>query len=363
MSSRDYCLAASSSLLQIGRRNAQLEGVSGTQLAVKNVGNTALANLSVADGTALTDAVTVNQLNAATSGLSWKETVRVCSTSSISVTVAPATIDGIAMVAGDRIALKAQSATPSENGLWEYVAAAAPLVRPSDWATGSDQEGSAFIINEGTCAEEMYVATANPCVVDSNDPLLVVIGNTGIGVTSLNDAVAPVAGQESILATSGTGALTTNIFGTSSQIAVNLATLVLTFTIVAGSIDTVDLADQAVTDAKLGVNASLIRACFTVTFSDVGLTVTGPTLLANSVVVKSEVNVTVAFNDTTADIDVQVAAVSVQGVAESDLSLTGVQTCDGSQSTTAAAVVTAVLTGAAPTVGSAQVCVYYYVEA
>ena len=36
MSSRDYCLLASSALLQIGRRNAQLEGVSSTQLAVKN---------------------------------------------------------------------------------------------------------------------------------------------------------------------------------------------------------------------------------------------------------------------------------------------------------------------------------------
>ncbi len=363
MSSVDYCLNAVASVVQVGRRKAKFEGVTGTQMAVKDVTNSSFANLSIADGVALTDGVTVAQLNAASVGLSWKTTVRVCSTSSISVTVAPASIDGIAMVAGDRIALKAQSAAPDENGVWEYVAAAAPLIRPADWATGTDQEGSAFIINEGTCAEEMYVATANPCVVDTNDPLLVLIGTAAIGVSSLNDASVPGAGQESILATSGTGALTTNIFGANSQIAVNLAGVVLSFTIVALSIGAAQLTDQGVTAAKLAPGAGLITACFDIAFTAQGTLVTGPTILADSVVEYVTVNPSVAWDDTTTTLEVLVAGVSFMATDENDIALTGVQSCKGSLATTLAAVITAnVAGGVGNTVGLLQVCVKYRVE-
>ena len=64
--------------------------------------------------------------------------------------------------------------------------------------------------------------------------------------------------------------------------------------------------------------------------------------MANSRVVKSEVDVTAGFDDTATTIDVQVAAVSFQGTAESDASAVDIYQCNGGVENAAAAVVTAV---------------------
>ena len=109
--------------------------------------------------------------------------------------------------------------------------------------------------------------------------------------------------------------------------------------------------------------AGLITACFTVTFTAQGTLVTGPTILADSVVEYVTVNPSVAFDDPTTTLEVLIDGVSFMGTDENDIALTGVQSCMGSKATTLAAVVTANLAGGTGnTVGVMEICVKYRVE-
>ena len=124
-----------------------------------------------------------------------------------------------------------------------------------------------------------------------------------------------------------------------------------------------ELAAQSVEASKLDAGAGLITACFNIVFGDQGTTVTGPTLLANSVVQYVTVNPSVAFDDDTTLLEVLIAGVSFMATDESDVALAELQSCKGSLATTLAAVVTAVLSvGSANTAGDAEVCIVYRVQ-
>jgi hypothetical protein len=351
--SADFCLTAVAATLQLGRQNAKLKALSATQLQVRDVGDTAFANLSGADAAVDDDFVTLRQLNAVSGGLSFKESVRVCSMVGVTVASPGASIDGIAMNVGDRVALFAQSGTPSENGLWVFQGAAVPMTRPTDWATGTEQSGSAFIIREGTCADNMYVASAEPAVVDTDDPLLLLIATVAPGVNSVNDAVVPGGGQVSLLASPGSGAVTTNIAGSTARIAVFLAASVLTW----------DIVDASIANVKLAPGAAVSYVRGTVTFGDAGTTVTltglNGSVPANSIVVGATVNVTTVFNGAAPmTVDVQVGGISVMGTDKSDLGIVDQYDCN--DHTTASGSVTAdVSAGAGPTTGSADILVAF----
>lgn len=61
--------------------------------------------------------------------------VAVASTN-VAALVGSPVVDGVATVAGNRVALVNQT-TPSQNGIWLTQAAGTAWVRPSDWASGS----------------------------------------------------------------------------------------------------------------------------------------------------------------------------------------------------------------------------------
>jgi len=363
--SANFCQTAGAASFQFGKNGAGIKATSATTLETRNAADTALVTMEVATPTADAMAATKKYVDDLVAlSVTWKEAAVALSATAVTITAPGATIDGITMTVGDRIVLTGNTGTPSENGVWVWNGAAVALTRPADWATGSDQSGSVISIQEGTAADGIYIASADPAVVDTNDPVMLLIGSTAAGVTSVNDAVAVPSGGSSFLSSAGTGAVTMNVLDDSARISVTVAASVITLDIVALSIDTAQLAAQGVTAAKLDVNASMIRATFTVTFTDQGTTVTGPTLLANSRVVKTEVDVTTAFTDAAADIDVLVGAVSVQGTSLSDATIADVYVCDGENTeTVAAAVVSATVGGSASTAGVAVINVYYYVTA
>jgi len=101
---------------------------------------------NVADGTNPQDAATVAQLNAAVQGYSWKQPVRVATTANITLSGAQ-TIDGVSVVAGDRVLVKNQTAGAA-NGI--YVAAAGAWSRSTDFDTGAEALGAATFVSEGT---------------------------------------------------------------------------------------------------------------------------------------------------------------------------------------------------------------------
>jgi hypothetical protein len=88
-----------------------------------------------------------------------KGTVRAAATSNVSVTSAPATLDGITPTNGDVFLLTAQSAG-SENGPRVWTAAGAAMNRATNWDTaGEAAVGSYWVVREGTNADRLALLT------------------------------------------------------------------------------------------------------------------------------------------------------------------------------------------------------------
>src|SRR6476469_6615297 len=89
-----------------------------------DLNNQQLKNL--ADGSANTDAVTKQQLDAAIRGLDWKPEVMAASTANVSLAAPGTSLDGYTLVANDRVLLKDQTA-PAENGIYVWTASGSAL--------------------------------------------------------------------------------------------------------------------------------------------------------------------------------------------------------------------------------------------
>lgn len=89
---------------------------------------------------------------------SWKTYVRVVSTSNISLT-GEQTIDGVAVVAGDRVLVAAQT-TPTECGI--YIASAGAWARSSDAdEDGELDRGATVIASEGSTAGSIWTLVSS----------------------------------------------------------------------------------------------------------------------------------------------------------------------------------------------------------
>lgn len=115
--------------------------------------------IGLADGVNPQDAVNRSQLDAAAAGLDPKGSVRVATTANIALT-GTQTIDGVAVVAGDRVLVKNQT-TGSENGI--YVVAAGAWTRATDADTSAEVNGGMYVfVEEGTAnADTGWVLTTN----------------------------------------------------------------------------------------------------------------------------------------------------------------------------------------------------------
>lgn len=98
------------------------------------------------DGTNPQDAVSKAQLDAAVQGWKWKEPVRAATTANITLSGAQ-TIDGVSVIAGDRVLVKSQS-SGSANGI--YLAASGAWSRATDFDAASEVVGAAVFVSEGT---------------------------------------------------------------------------------------------------------------------------------------------------------------------------------------------------------------------
>ena len=127
--------------------------------------------IGLATPTAGTDAANKAYVDAAAQGLDVKPSCRVASTG-VSITIsAPGAgvIDGISMVAGDRVLLKDQS-TASQNGIWVWNGAAVPMTRPSDADTSAEVTAGMFtFIETGTANADSgwILTTENPITLDT----------------------------------------------------------------------------------------------------------------------------------------------------------------------------------------------------
>lgn len=109
-----------------------------------DMNGTGIVNLAA--GVNPTDAVNKSQLDAAVAGYSWKKPVRAATTANITLS-GTQTIDGVAVIAGDRVLVKAQTAG-SANGI--YDAAAGAWTRATDFDSAAEALGAATFVSEGT---------------------------------------------------------------------------------------------------------------------------------------------------------------------------------------------------------------------
>jgi hypothetical protein len=117
-------------------------------------------NVIGATPTLTTHLATKGYVDNAILGLSWKAPARAATTANITLS-APQTIDGIAVIAGDRVLVKNQT-TASQNGV--YIVAAAAWVRATDFDSVSpldEVNSAALMVEEGTTnADTCWTQTA-----------------------------------------------------------------------------------------------------------------------------------------------------------------------------------------------------------
>ena len=160
---------------------------------------------NLATPTADTDAATKAYVDAARSGLDVKGSVRAATTANITLSGAQ-TIDGVSVIAGDRVLVKDQS-TASTNGI--YVAAASTWSRATDADVDAEVHAGMFtFVEEGTAnADTGWVLT-------TNNPI--VVGSTALAFAQFSGAGQITAGAG--LTKTGN---TIDAVGTANRITVN----------------------------------------------------------------------------------------------------------------------------------------------
>lgn len=146
--------------VQIRGRQIMDSTVTAAKLVLSDAFDFTSGTVSVAAPSSANHAANKSYVDSAIQGVTWKEAVRVRSTSNISVSSAPAAIDGVTMASNDRVLLVAQS-TGGEDGIYVYNGSGSAMTRATDADPYTELDGAAVFVKEGTSADEGFVQTAS----------------------------------------------------------------------------------------------------------------------------------------------------------------------------------------------------------
>jgi hypothetical protein len=142
--------------------------------------------LRAATPTDASDVTTKAYVDAVAQGIKWKQPARVLSKTNVDLStglVAGQAVDGITLVAGDRVLLTGQTTT-TQNGVYVATVSGAAS-RSLDLDAGSEFPSAAIFVSEGTDAETGFVC--------SNDT--VTLGTTPIVFVQFTGAAGVIAGD------------------------------------------------------------------------------------------------------------------------------------------------------------------------
>jgi hypothetical protein len=132
------------------------------------------------------------QLESLTSGLSWKNAVRVATQANINTLNPGVSIDGVTLAVNDRVLVRAQT-NASENGIYLFAGAASAMVRAPDANTANDLEQATVTVEEGTSEGTTHRQTAINFVLETDDVIFNLFGSSA-GPASENSAgIAEIA--------------------------------------------------------------------------------------------------------------------------------------------------------------------------
>lgn len=143
----------------------------------------------IASPTSNNDAATKQYVDNIANGISWKNAVRVATTTAGTLSSsfeAGQVIDGITLSADDRILIKDQT-SGVENGIYIVQSSGAPT-RASDLAAGSNAAGIAMFVEEGT-------TNADTAWVCSSDTGSAVVGTDSLSFIKLSSIVTNPGGN------------------------------------------------------------------------------------------------------------------------------------------------------------------------
>ena len=159
--------------------------------------------VNAADPTAAAHLATKGYVDSVAQGLAPKDAVRAATTANSTLSGAQ-TIDGVSVVADDRVLVKNQT-TGSENGI--YVAASGAWSRATDADSEADLRGASVFVEEGTAnADTLWVMTTNAAIT---------VGTTALTWTQFASA-ADIVGGNGLTKTGNT--LDVNVDGSTLEI-------------------------------------------------------------------------------------------------------------------------------------------------
>ena len=178
-------MTALSSLLQTNKLNffsdvdwtnstALMEVTSASTFVIKGVGGSTAIITNLSDPTSSLDAVNKQYVDNLINGISWKYPVIATETVSNITLTGTQTIGGVAVTAGQRVLLAAQSSA-IQNGI--YVVSVGAWSRSMDMAIGMIVRGSIVYTEQGSNLSKSYVENGTVSVVGTNSLSFVLFSN------------------------------------------------------------------------------------------------------------------------------------------------------------------------------------------
>lgn len=197
------------------------------------------AVLQAATPTADSHAATKGYVDSVAQGLYWKDAAKCATTGNITLS-GTQTIDGIAVVAGDRVLVRAQTSAPL-NGL--YIVDSGSWSRAADMNEASEFSGAAVFVQQGSTLGDIgFVCTSEVTTVGSDNVTFTQF--TGAGQFTAGDGLDLTGSTFSV-----------NVDGSSIEIsgdALQVATGGITNDMLAGSIANAKLANSTISGVALG---------------------------------------------------------------------------------------------------------------
>jgi hypothetical protein len=159
--------------------------------------------VNVGDPAAGTDGANKQYVDALVRGLSWKQSVVAASTANVTLSSAPATLDGVTLTLNDRVLLKNQTAA-AENGVYVYASTGAALTRATDSDTATKLIGATVTVTKGsTLADKVFRLVTDDVTLETTALVWTEVGGSSASYTAGDGLGESPAGTFNV--TTGTG--------------------------------------------------------------------------------------------------------------------------------------------------------------